>query len=72
MTAVHSVKQVPPWAVEKPAPHFGKPAGLPRLLEAVQNYVRYFWDRALEWIKLTALFTNGFIFNRKLEKVAIT
>jgi hypothetical protein len=24
----HSVKQVPTWATEKPAPHFGKPSGL--------------------------------------------
>jgi hypothetical protein len=28
MIAVHSVKQVPPWATEKPVPHFGKPSGL--------------------------------------------
>jgi hypothetical protein len=28
MTPVHSVKQVPPRATEKPVPHFGKPSGL--------------------------------------------
>ena len=29
MTPVRSVGQVPPWATEKPAPHFGKASGLP-------------------------------------------
>jgi hypothetical protein len=28
MTPVHPVKQVPTWATEKPAPHFGKPSAL--------------------------------------------
>jgi hypothetical protein len=28
MIPVRSVKQVPPWATEKAAPHFGKPSGL--------------------------------------------
>jgi hypothetical protein len=28
MPPVHSVKEVPTWAAEKPAPHFGKPSGL--------------------------------------------
>lgn len=38
MTSVHAVKQMPPWATEKAAPHFGKPSGLaPCLLEAVEN-----------------------------------
>jgi hypothetical protein len=30
MTPVHSVKQVPTWATEKPTPHIGKPNGLAR------------------------------------------
>jgi hypothetical protein len=43
MTPVHCVKQVPPWAAEKPAPHFGKASGLaPVSRNRSKNYVNYF------------------------------
>ena len=43
MTTAHGLKQVPPWATQKAAPHFGKTGGLaPGSWKQFKNYVPYF------------------------------